>query len=172
MSTAGATLDRRPRFAAPESNKPSEKPRGAGISRLILPLAFLVFGGMLACATLGYVWARQTEAGHEADQRQKLRDAIEESHPAFRKEDGPAPAIMRAVERAAGLKELRFDTEPAAGGREAQTVVDPNGRILGWLSWIPDRPIMAILNGLWPLVGVTFLGLVFFVGLVVWQLRC
>ncbi len=172
MSTAGATLDRRHRFSpAAETDGRGGPSRGLALSRLILPLACLVFAGMLTCAFLGYIWARQTESGRDADQRLKLRAAIEESRPAFSAESGPAPATMRAVERAAGVKELRFDPEPGGQGRETQTLVDPNGRIIGWLSWSPDRPATDLLDRLWPLVAASFLGLVIFMSLAVWQLR-
>ena len=43
--------------------------------------------------------------------------------------------MIRSLERTAGLKDLRFEAEPAGGSREMQSVVDAQGRIVGWFSW-------------------------------------
>ena len=79
--------------------------------------------------------------------------------------------LIRGLERTAGLKDLRFETEPAGGGREIQSVLDAQGRIVGWFSWEPDRSMAAALKQLQPLLAVTGLCLIGFAGLALWQVR-
>ena len=58
------------------------------------------------------------------------------------------------VARLAGLKDLRFDTdEDSAAGREAQSLHDEHGRIVGWFSWAADRTLIRAEIWLWGLIG-------------------
>ena len=52
------------------------------------------------------------------------------------------PELIRVLERASGLKELRFESEPFGGNRQVQSMLDRNGRIVGWFSWEPERPAL------------------------------
>ena len=80
------------------------------------------------------------------------------------------PKLIRVLERASGLKELRFETEPAGSGREVQPMLDRNGRIVGWFSWESERPATAMMNRLLPLAGLIGFGLAGFAALAMWQL--
>src|SRR5581483_1160988 len=62
-------------------------------------------------------------------------------------------------------------TEPAAEGREIQSVLDGQGRIVGWFSWEPDHSMSNALGELGPLLVVTGVFLVGFAGVALWQVR-
>ncbi len=79
--------------------------------------------------------------------------------------------MIRSLERTAGLKDLRFEAEPAGGGREIQSVLDAQGRIVGWFSWEADRSMAAALRQLQPLLALTGLCLIGFAVLALWQVR-
>ena len=80
-------------------------------------------------------------------------------------------ALIVLLERASGLKDLTFEREPAARGRDVQSMLDRNGRIIGWFSWEPERPATGMLHRLLPFAATIALGLVGFAGLAMWQLR-
>jgi len=84
----------------------------------------------------------------------------------------PAPTILAAVarfdlrlvgifERTADVETLRFDGEGAADGRETQSLIDRQGRIVGWMSWEARRPMAEAavkLSPLLALIAVCFFG--------------
>ncbi len=78
---------------------------------------------------------------------------------------------MTVIEAASGLKNLRFDTELVTdNGREMQSMLDRNGRILGWFSWERERPATAMMHRLLPFAALIALGLLGFAALTMWQL--
>jgi GGDEF domain-containing protein len=142
-----------------------------GIARLIAPLAFVMLAVAIICTALGFAIARQTDNHHELADRQALRAALEALRavsPDFSRAD---PLLIRIVESASGLKELRFDADPPGEGREVQSVTDVNGRIIGWFSWNGQRPATATMHRLLPLAGVITLGLFGFAVVAMRQLR-
>ena len=78
---------------------------------------------------------------------------------------------IKGMERTAGLKDLRFETEPVAGDREVQSVLNGNGRIIGWFSWEPENAMSDALGELRPLATLTAIFLVAFAGIAFWQIR-
>jgi diguanylate cyclase (GGDEF)-like protein len=78
---------------------------------------------------------------------------------------------VRVVEQASGLKGLRFDAEPVGDDREVQSVLDRNGRIVGWFNWQPERPAAAMIFRLLPLAALIAIGLAGFAALAMWQLN-
>src|SRR5262249_59691171 len=83
---------------------------------------------------------------------------------------GIEPKLIHVLERASGLKGLKFETEPVAGEREVHSLLDRNGRIIGWFSWEPERPATAMMNRILPVAGLIALGLAGFAALAMWQL--
>jgi diguanylate cyclase (GGDEF)-like protein len=75
------------------------------------------------------------------------------------------------MERTAGLKDLRFETEPVKGDRDIQSVLDRQGRIIGWFSWEPDRSLSNALSRLNPLLAATGVLLIVFALFSLWQVR-
>jgi diguanylate cyclase (GGDEF)-like protein len=151
--------------------RPARTARGEpAVLRAIAPLAFLTMAAIVACTAMGYFLARQVDGGLESERRQALAGAIEllRTVPASLSVD--VAKLLSALERASGLKGLRFETEPASGDREVQSMLDRNGRIVGWFSWEPERPATAMMTRLMPLVGFIALGVAGFAALAMWQL--
>ena len=140
------------------------------VLRLIAPLAVLVVAAIVVCTTLAYVLATQADDYLEAEHRQALAgavEALEAVSPDLARVDS---RLIHVLERASGLRELRFEDEPV-DGREVQPMLDAKGRIVGWFSWEPERPATATMNRLLPFAGAIVLGLVGFAALAMWQLR-
>jgi diguanylate cyclase (GGDEF)-like protein len=140
------------------------------VLRLIAPLAVLVGVAIVVCAGLAYVLARQADDYIEAEHRQALVGAVEALQAVSPDLARLEPKLIHVLERASGLKELKFETEPVGGWREVQSMLDARGRIVGWFSWEPERPATATMNRLLPLAATIALGLVGFAVLAMWQL--
>ena len=134
--------------------------------RLIPALAGLIVAALLVLAGGLYVLARQADDHNEAGHHKALAgavDALQSASPGF---NGIAPEFARVLERASGLKDLRFEAEPAEGGREVQSMLDRKGRIVGWLSWEPQRPVTDMILPVLPFAVLIALGLAGFATLV------
>ena len=151
--------------------RPARTPRGEpAVLRVIAPLALLVIAAIVVCTGLGYVLARQADDYLEAEHRRALAGAVEALQAVSPDLASVEPKLIRVFERASGLKELHFETEPGGSGREVQPMLDRNGRIVGWFSWESERPATAMMNRLLPLAGLIGFGLAGFAGLAMWQL--
>jgi diguanylate cyclase (GGDEF)-like protein len=139
------------------------------ILRLIAPLALLVMVAIVVCSGLGFVLARQADADLEAQHREALRGAVEALQAVSPDLSQLEPGLIRILEQASGLKGLRFGPEPE-GDREVQSLIDRNGRIVGWFSWEPERPATALLMRLLPFAALIAVGLAGFACLAMWQL--
>jgi diguanylate cyclase (GGDEF)-like protein len=151
--------------------RPALMARGEpAVLRVIAPLAFLVIAAIIVSTGLGYVLARQADDYVEAEHRRALSGAIEALQaisPNFARVE---PRLIEVLERASGLKGLKFESEPAGAGREVQSMLDRNGRIVGWFSWEPERSATAMMNRILPVAGFVALGLAGFAALAMWQL--
>jgi diguanylate cyclase (GGDEF)-like protein len=150
---------------------PVESFRQPSRGRLGEGLALLVLAAGVGFILLLYVLARQTDNQREVGQRQSLRDAVEEARPVLGEFPSLEHQALRLLERSSGVKGLKLDTDAAAGAGDQQSVVDGKGRILGWLSFAPDRPLSSFLNRLWPLTLGFLILLGGVAGLLIWQLR-
>ena len=121
------------------------------------------------CAIVVSMAARQADERHETERRVALQRAIDDIRSAG--SSSLDPRLIRGLEQTWGLKDLRFETEPALDRREVQSVIDGNGRIVGWFSWEPDRPMTQALLQLGPLVAVIGLALVAFAAVAIWLVR-
>jgi diguanylate cyclase (GGDEF)-like protein len=139
-------------------------------SRLIVVLAVLAMGATLFAGAVGYGLAQRSDERLWAEQRASLRNAIGEFRTLFGKSDAIDPRFVRVVEQSAGLKDLKFETDPAPGEREMQPVMDAQGRIAGFLTWQKAHPMMRTMQRLLPLVVGLALVLVGFAGFSLWQL--
>jgi diguanylate cyclase (GGDEF)-like protein len=143
--------------------------------RLVGMLALFVLSATAVCAIIGFVLVRQADDRQEMERRAALRGAIEDIRNSGADFAALDPRHVRGLERTAGLKDLRFESEPetdqAAGGRELQSVLDRHGRIVGWFSWRPDRSTSSALGRLQPLLALTGVLLVGFAGIALWQVR-
>jgi diguanylate cyclase (GGDEF)-like protein len=138
-------------------------------SRFIPPLALGLLAALILGALVFYGHARQTDDRLEAEHRYALRDNLDQ----FRiPEIGELDAqTLRLLEGLSGVKKLKWESELNQHGREVQSVLDANGRILGWLSWETDRPITAAAMRFMPLLLVIAVGLLLLAGLSTWYVR-
>jgi diguanylate cyclase (GGDEF)-like protein len=141
------------------------------VVRLMAPLGLLVVAATVVCSVLGIVLARQADDYLEAGHRRALRgtvEALQAISPDLSRVD---LHVVRTLERASGLKDLRFDPDRPAEGREVQSLINANGRIVGWFSWDPQRPASATMYRLLPLAALIAVGLLGFAVIAMWQLR-
>ncbi len=137
---------------------------------LIVGLAVVAMLTTLAGAGVGYELARRGDASRALEQRQALRDAVSE----FRTQFGPAGEVdagfVRMIERSAGLKGLKFETEPKSPTREMQPVINAQGRIIGFFTFDAERPMTRAMHRLMSVFAGMAMCLVAFAGVPLWQL--
>ena len=139
--------------------------------RLVATLGLFVLSATFFCAIIGFVLVRQADDRQNIERRAALLGAIEDIRSSGANFTALDPGHIKNMERTAGLKELRFETEPVGGDREVQSVLNGNGRIIGWFSWLPDRSMSNALGTLKPLMALTGLFLVVFAGIALWQVH-
>jgi diguanylate cyclase (GGDEF)-like protein len=139
--------------------------------RLVATLALFVVSAAFFCAIVAYALVRQADDRQGLERRAALLGAIEDIRSSGADFAALDPRHIKGMERTAGLKDLRFESEPVAGDREIQSVLDRHGRIMGWFSWEPDRSMSNALNQLQPLLALTGIFLVGFAGIALWQVR-
>ena len=139
--------------------------------RLISPLALLIIAATIVCSALGFVLARQADDYLDIEHRQALRGAVEALQAVSPDLSRVEPKLIRILERASGFKDLKFESDPPDGDDAVQSLIDRNGRIVGWFSWQPERPATAMMTRLLPFATLIALGLFGFAGLAMWQLR-
>jgi diguanylate cyclase (GGDEF)-like protein len=139
--------------------------------RLIATLALFVISITLFCAIVSYILVRQADDRQAVERRGALLGAVHDIRASGADVARLDAGLIRGLERTAGLNDLRFETEPAGGSREIQSVLDAHGRIVGWFSWKPERSMAAALKQLQPLLALTGLCLIGFAGLALWQVR-
>ncbi len=141
------------------------------ILRLVAPLALIVVAAVIVCTVLGFVLARQADDFVESERRQALQGAIGALHAVSPQLPDVEPKLIHILARASGLKDLRFETEPAAEGQNMQSLLDQKGRIVGWFQWEPERSATAMMTRLLPLAVLIAVGVIGFIALVMWQLN-
>ena len=140
-------------------------------ARLVATLALFVLSATFFCAIVGYALVRQADDRQDLERRVALLGAIEDIRGSGADFTTLDARHIKGMERAAGLKDLRFETEPVAGDREIQSVLNGQGRIVGWFSWEPDRSMSNALSQLRPLLALTGMFLIGFAGIALWQIR-
>jgi diguanylate cyclase (GGDEF)-like protein len=70
--------------------------------------------------------------------------------------------LIGVFERMSGVSALAFDAEAPHGDRDLQSLIDPQGRIVGWLTWQREHPTMDAVVRLLPLLGAVAAMLVLF----------
>jgi diguanylate cyclase (GGDEF)-like protein len=129
-----------------------------------------VVAGIVVFTVLGFVLARQADDDHEAEHRNGLRSAIEALQAVSPDLANVQPNLLLILERASGLKNLKFDSELSDSARKVQSLIDRNGRIVGWFSWEAERPATTMMMRLLPFAALIALGVLGFAALAMWQL--
>ena len=153
MKAAAAARDW---WAARRSGAPKpHAARDVAASRLTSFALLGLAAAMMACAVAGFAVTVREDARLAAGRYAALQVALNEFHAAFGDGDRFDEAQIRFLQRRSGLTDLRFDADAAGtAGREQQSLHDAQGRILGWLSWAPDRGLIRALIWLWGFAGV------------------
>ena len=141
-------------------------------SRIIPRLLLSLLVAMIVGAVVFYGHAGLGDNTIEAEHRIAIRAGIEKFHLVQAGGDID-PAALLLLEQFSGVKKLKWETEPEPEqiGRELQSVLDDNGRILGWLSWDAERPMTAAAARFLPLfVGISF-SLIALAFLFLWHAR-
>jgi diguanylate cyclase (GGDEF)-like protein len=97
-----------------------------------------------------------------------------------RNADARAPLLVRvkrldagligAFERMSGVSGLAFDAAAPHDDRDVQSLLDPQGRIIAWLSWKREHPTMDAVARIVPLLGAVAACLVAFASMAIRQL--
>lgn len=148
----------------------SAKRKWPAASRLAVLLACLALGLGAAAVVAAYGFALQSDERLLVDQRTSLRAATAEFRALFGQSGEVDPRFIRMVEQGAGIKGLTFETELPQGAREAQPVMDAQGRIAGFFTWERTHPMTDIMKRVMPVVGVVALCLLGFAGVSLVQL--
>src|SRR5262249_2773308 len=70
--------------------------------------------------------------------------------------------LIGVFEKMSGVATLAFDAEAPQGDRDVHSLIDAQGRIVGWLSWQREHPTMDAVVRLLPLLGAAAAMLVLF----------
>jgi len=154
---------------AKQQAKTTKRARPAA-SRLVVLFACISLAVGAAVVAAAYGFAQQSDDRLLADQRASLRAATAEFRALFGQSGEVDPRFVRMVEQGAGIKGLKFENDPPQSPREAQPVMDAQGRIAGFFTWDRTQPMTEMMSRLMPGIGVTALLLVTFTGVSMFQL--
>lgn len=152
-------------------SSPQKTQRRSSAAWAVILVVVLALAAAIGCVAAGFSVARLSDEQRIATQRTSLRAAVSEFRALFGNGREVDPRFIRMIEQGAGLKDVRFDSEPAGAPREMQPVASAEGRLVGFLSWQPDTPMSNMMQDFAPLIAGAVFGVVFFTGLSVWQLR-
>jgi diguanylate cyclase (GGDEF)-like protein len=141
--------------------------RIVAVSRLIIACAGLAVAAIVLATGVGYRLAEQSDERLAFEQHAALRNAIAEFQPSFLMAAGMDPRLIRRAEQIAGVKNIKFTSDPDKTAHEMQPVVSADGRIAGFFVWDSSRPMTDAMNHL--VLVAAFIALVL-VGLAVMSL--
>ena len=166
-------LDRimqRPQSSSSDLDAPSPGKWILAASRLMIVFAVMAVASLFVGAGAGYQWARQYDGRLAVDQRTALREIISAFPSPLLGIDRFEPRVAELARRAAGLRNLKFETIPANVDRENFPLFDANGRIGGFLTWETPHPMVQMMGRLASIstaIGIVLSG---FAALSLWQL--
>ena len=119
----------------------------ARIATILLPLLALV---LIACSIAALSATRQDDARRAAQQYEALQAALGEPQAAGTDSGRFDSSGIALIARRSGLDDLRLDADLTSDrGRQVQSLHDAQGRIIGWLSWAPDRALSGAMQWWW-----------------------
>jgi len=146
---------------------------GSGLHKswLACPLMLLIVAVSIGLVAVGSVLLHRARVDHALERRTALQTALGVMNSA---ETGPVRfdrAALSKLERIVAVHDLRFEPEPVVDGRELHSIVDGQGRIVGWLSW-QGSPILDHTSlGVWMLLTLAGLGCAGLAATASWQSR-
>jgi diguanylate cyclase (GGDEF)-like protein len=113
-----------------------------------------VAAAMVVCAVIGFTVTLRADRHVSSEQHAALQLVLDDMQYVASEGGAFGDGQLAVIARRAGLKDLRFDADDSAiGGREAQSIHDGRGRIVGWFSWAPDRALIGAVIWLWGITG-------------------
>jgi diguanylate cyclase (GGDEF)-like protein len=129
-------------------------------ARIATILLLILAAAAIGLAAIGLTVTQREDSRREIERHAALQDALDDLHAVFGDVDQFDSGQLRLIERRAGLVDLRFDADLSAdNGREAQSLQNPQGRIIGWFSWSPDRALARTMDWLWGFAAAVGFGL-------------
>lgn len=139
-------------------------------SRIIPPLSLGLLVAVILGALAFYGHARLGDDRIEAERHAAVRAGVEKF--LAKESDVEVDASsLRLLGQFSGARNLKWETGPEQPGREVQSILDGNGRILGWLSWDAERPMTTAAMRFLPMLLAIVAGLLGLAGLSMWHLR-
>jgi diguanylate cyclase (GGDEF)-like protein len=121
----------------------------ARVTTILLPL---LAAAAMVFAVIGLTFTQREDGRGEVERYAALQNALDDLHAGDA--DRFEPEKLRLIERSSGLADLRFDSDLLPDSRrEVQSLHDPQGRIIGWFSWAPDRALARAMYWLWGMAG-------------------
>lgn len=102
------------------------------------PIALLAVIAVVATLTGGWLAfdaARRRDEQTWQEQRLALARALDEARTRLGQSDPRDPRVWHMLERSAGLRGLVFASDLRTAPREMEPILDPGGRILGFVTW-------------------------------------
>lgn len=112
------------------------------VSRLIVAGASLAIAATLLATGIGYRVARQSDERLTREQHAALRSVISEFRSSLPNSAEVDARLIRKVEQIAGVKNIRFTSDPEMADHEMQPVTNADGRITGFFVWNSTHPMM------------------------------
>ena len=126
----------------------------AAVSQVSSYVLMAMAAAMVACSVIGFTVTLRADRYISAEQHAALQLALDDMQYVAGEGGRFDDSQLAVIARRASLKDLRFDADDSAiGGREAQSIVDGRGRIVGWFSWAPDRALIRAVIWLWGIIG-------------------
>ncbi len=125
------------------SRAPAGRALSAAASQVSSYVLMAMAAAMVACSVIGFTVTLRADRHISAEQHAALQLVLDDMRYVAGENSRFDDSQLAAIARRAGLKDLRFDADDfAIGGREAQSIHDGRGRIVGWFSWAPDRALI------------------------------
>jgi diguanylate cyclase (GGDEF)-like protein len=127
---------------------------GRNVARVSAILLLFAALAVIACVAAGLTDIQHNDSVKQIERHAALQVALDELHAVFGDVDHFDAGQLGLIARRASLDDLRFDTDLTPDtAREVQSLHDPQGRILGWFSWAPDRALSRAMTWLWRVAG-------------------
>ncbi len=140
------------------SRAPAGKVLSTAASQVASYVLMAMAAAMVACAVIGFLVTLRADRRISAEQHAALQLALNDVANDMAYVAGENGRFddsrIAVIGHRSGLKDLRFDADDSAiNGREAQSILDGRGRIVGWFSWAPDRALIRAIIWLWGIIG-------------------
>jgi predicted signal transduction protein with EAL and GGDEF domain len=140
-------------------------------NRVIAALALMLAVAMFACALYARHLAAQVDRQLDMRQRQTAYAAVAALQEITAEHSPPDERLMRPIERLPDVGGLRFRSDPPKDSPQTQSLLDGNGRIVGWFTWEIDHPGSTIIERLSPFLVLISGGLLLLLGTVFWTVK-